>query len=153
LEVLTGLSIRTRSSMWKDDSGLEPEREDQQNKTDEEPEITDTIAVADFPCAHYSREEVKVLATYCGPEEDPYLQRTYLFLMSEWMYWARYAYPYTDKLYELYASDHSTEKKGKWNILANILKKQREIRQGKLTRMVTIAWSLCLNELLLQAHR
>jgi hypothetical protein len=93
------------SVLWKDVSGLEPEPadqpketderpedqkngtdeepEDQQNETDEEPGITDTIAVDDFPCAHYSREEVKVLATYCGPEEDPYPQRTCLFLMPE----------------------------------------------------------------------
>jgi hypothetical protein len=138
--------------LWKDDSGLEPEPEDkpeetderpedQKNETDEEPEITDTIAVDDFPCAHYSRE-------VCGPEEDPYPQRTYLFLMPEWMDLARYAYPYKDKLYEFYPSDHSTGKEGKWSILPNILKKQREIRQGKLTRMVTIALSPCLNECL-----
>jgi hypothetical protein len=109
--------------------------------------------------AYYSSEHVSLLAERCGPtlsrvnrSARTYQQKEYLGLMPAWMDLARYAYPYEEKdpvfcgcvaeFYDLLG----TGDKQNLEKVPNILKKQREIRQGKLTRMVTIALGPCLKE-------
>lgn len=130
-----------------DQNGTQDDEEDDEASDEEE------TKEARWLSAYYSREHVALIGRYCGPtlsKMDPtsrtYEQRDYFRAMPQWMDLARYAYPY-EKKSEWYSNGELTDYYGEYiNVIPTILKKQREIRQGKLTRMVTIALNPCLSE-------
>jgi hypothetical protein len=103
--------------------------------------------------AYYSCDHVRLLANYCGPTlsktdlmSRTFAQKDYLRQLPAWMQLARYAYPYRapgggysgGAVYDFYDNTGSGSNEN-LSTIPNILKKQREIRQGKLNRVVTIA--------------